>query len=180
MQHRYSIVISPPDVIIALVKSMKEALAEEIGWFHSKNSLAHITINEFMATDSEFEGIKEQLFSVCAILRPIEVYFDHYDNYPNGAFFIAPETHSKRRLEKIIRKIHQSLQLEPLFQNNEAHISVGRRLKPKEIAVAYILFPSIDMHFVCDSITLRRFNPKIKQFEIINRFDFNTASGPPL
>ena len=180
MQHRYSIVISPPDTIIALVKSMKEALAEEIGWFHSKNSLAHITINEFMATDSESEGIKKQLVNICATLRPIEVYFDQYDHYPNGTFFIASETHSKRRLEKIIRKIHQSLQLEHLFQNNEAHISVGRRLKPKEIATAHILFPSIDMHFVCNNITLRRFNPKIKQFEIINRFEFKSASGSTL
>ncbi len=53
---------------------MKETLAKEIGWFHSKNSLAHITINEFMATDNEIELIKKQLDSICETLVPINVW----------------------------------------------------------------------------------------------------------
>ncbi|HTG66540.1 MAG TPA: hypothetical protein VL859_09210, partial [Flavobacterium sp.] len=68
MQNRYSLVISPSEEIIALVKTMKEELAKEIGWFHSKNSLAHITINEFMATENEIEIIKKQLNTICESL----------------------------------------------------------------------------------------------------------------
>jgi hypothetical protein len=55
--------------------------------------------------------------------------------------------------EKIIRKKYP-IPSAGAFKN-EAYISaLGRRLKLKEIAVAYILFPSIDMHFVCDSIAV--------------------------
>lgn len=172
MQNRYSIVISPPDTIIALVKSMKEQLAEEIGWFHSKNSLAHITINEFMATDTEIEDIKRQLTVICDTLEPIAVHFDSFDTYPNGAFFIAPDEASKTGLKKVIKQIHQSLLVPTLFKNSEPHMSIARQLKPKGISSAYRLFIYTDLNFVCDSVSLRRFNPTLKQFEITDRFEF--------
>ena len=95
MQSRYSIVISPSENNIADVKAMKEALAREIGWYHSKNSLAHITINEFMASDSEIELIKKQLSRICEGLKPVAVCLNSLDTYPNGAFFIAPNEVSK-------------------------------------------------------------------------------------
>jgi len=174
MQNRYSLVISPPDDIIDLVKSMKLELAKEIGWFHSKNSLAHITINEFMAFESEIEVIKEQLTTICNSLKAVPVYFNKFDTYPNGAFFIAPDEISKKELKKIMKNIHQSFRYEILFKNNEPHMTIARQLKPNKIEKAYRFFSNgINLNFVCDSVSLRLFNPTVKQFEIINRFQFN-------
>ena len=173
MQNLYSVVISPPEAIIASVKSMKEQLSQEIGWFHSKNSMAHITINEFMATDTEIETIKKQLTGICDSLKPINVNFNAYDTYPNGAFFMAPNEDSKNGLKAIMKQIHQSLRVKTLFKSNEPHMSIARKLKPEAISAAHRLFTAIDLNFLCDSVVLRRFNPNIKQFEITDRFEFN-------
>ena len=173
MQNLYSLAISPPDAIISSVRSMKEQLAEKVGWFHSKNSMAHITINEFMATDTEIETIKKQLTSICDSLKPMAVYFDKYDTYPNGAFFMAPDEDSKNGLKAIMKQIHQSLRVKTLFKSNEPHMSIARKLKPEAIAAAHRLFTATDLNFLCDNLVLRRFNPNIKQFEITDHFEFN-------
>ena len=128
MQNRYSLVISPSEEIIALVKTMKEELAKEIGWFHSKNSLAHITINEFMADENEIEIIKKQLQTICESLKPIHVHLNTFDNYPNGAFFIAPDAVSKIDLKQIMKHVNQSFRAKTLFKNNEPHLSIARQL----------------------------------------------------
>lgn len=181
MQNRYSLVISPPDDIIDLVKSMKLRLAKEIGWFHSKNSLAHITINEFMASESQIQDIKKELTDICDGLKAVPVYFDKFDTYPNGAFFIAPDETSKKEIKKIMKHIHQSFRYEILFKNNEPHMTIARQLKPNKIEAAYRLFPNgIMLDFVCESVALRLFNPVIKQFEIIHRFEFNDNPKPTI
>ena len=128
MQNRYSLVISPSEEIIALVKTMKEELAKEIGWFNSKNSLAHITINEFMASDNEMEIIKKQLNSIVESLKPVEVRLNAFDNYPNGAFFIAPDAVSKIDLKEIMKHINQSFRAKTILKNNEPHLSIARKL----------------------------------------------------
>ncbi|WP_348811050.1 hypothetical protein [Flavobacterium maritimum] len=53
MEKQYSLAIYPPEAVIVLIKSMKEQLATKVGWFHSKNSVGHITICEFKATDAK-------------------------------------------------------------------------------------------------------------------------------
>lgn len=40
---KYTVVLHPSDVNIEEVKQMKELLAEKIGWYNSKNSLAQIS-----------------------------------------------------------------------------------------------------------------------------------------
>jgi 2'-5' RNA ligase len=173
MQNRYSLVISPSEEIIALVKTMKEELAAEIGWFHSKNSLAHITVNEFMAAENEIETIKKQLNSICESLKPISVCLNSFDNYPNGAFFIAPDANSKIDLKQIMKQVNQSFKVKTLLKNNEPHLSIARKLTPEQLASSYRLFSkAIDLNFICNSITLRRFNPDVKQFEIMDHFEF--------
>ena len=185
MQNRYSLVISPSEEIIALVKSMKEELGEKIkltgekGWFHSKNSLAHITINEFMASDTEIEIIKKQLNSIAESLKPVQVRLNAFDNYPNGAFFIAPDAVSKIDLKEIMKHINKSFRIKTILKNNEPHLSIARKLSPEHIALSYRLFSEpINLNFLCNSIALRLFNPEIKQFEIIDYFEFKDNPKP--
>lgn len=173
MENRYSLVINPHETIIDLVKIMKNELAQEIGWFHSKNSLAHITINEFMANENEIESIKKQLDTICESLKPVSVYLNAFDHYPNGAFFIAPDAVSKIDLKQIMKHINQSFPIKTIFKNNEPHLSIARKLTSENISKSYRLFSKpIDLKFECKSIALRLFNPKIKQFEIIAYFEF--------
>ena len=181
MEALYSIAIHPSEDIIALVKSMKEELAASIGWFNSKNSVAHITINEFEANDTQLANIKKQLIELCDTLQPVEVRFNAYDSFPNnGAFFIASEETSKSALKVIMKYLNDSLRVTPKFKNNEPHISIARRLTTEKLAVAHAFFPPIDIHFLCDSVVIRKFNPERKQFEVLDTFPFNgnTALTP--
>lgn len=153
---------------------MKEELAEAIGWFNSKNSIAHITINEFEADETVIERVKKQLFQITDTLEPVVVNLNTFDSYPNnGAFFIAPEINSKKSLKGIMKSINDRLVIKAMFKSNEPHLSIARRLTPEKTAIANSIFTSIDVSFLCDSVVLRKFNPEKKQFEVMDTFVFN-------
>lgn len=174
MQALYSIAIHPSEEIISLVKSMKEELAEAIGWFNSKNSVAHITINEFEADTVSIERIKKQLFQICDAFEPIDIHFDAYGSYPNnGAFFLAPDGDSKEGLKAIMKSINDSLRVKAMFKSSDPHLSIARRLTPEKTVVANDMFTSIDLRFLCDSVVIRKFNTERKQFDVMDTFRFN-------
>ncbi|MGH2664732.1 2'-5' RNA ligase family protein [Flavobacterium sp.] len=174
MKSLYSIAIQPSEEIIASVKLMKEQLAAKIGWFNSKNSLAHITLNEFEASDADLLRIKKQLTQLCDSLHPTQVSFTSYGNYPNnGAFFLAPDEESKKDLKVIMKHINDGLKAPSKFKSSDPHMSIARRLSPEKLAVADGFFPPADFSFLCDSVVLREFNPERKQFEVTEAFTFN-------
>jgi hypothetical protein len=174
MENQYSVAIYPSDSVIGLVKSMKLGLAKEVGWFHSKNSVGHITICELKATDTEIEVIKTQLSSVCNTIKPVEVYLNEFGTYPNGAFFISPDAASKNSLKPIMKRVQESLHNLDMQISDDPHLSIARRLTPKKLERAKRLFILIDVHFLCDSIVLRKFDENIKQFFVIDEFKFNS------
>lgn len=172
MEKLYSLVIHPPESILALVKSMKEQLATEVGWFNSKNSVGHITICEFKATEKGIENIKNQIQKVCEKLTPVEVFLNGFDSFPNGAFFIAPDNVSKKNLKHIMKQFHKSLIIPNIKKSDNPHLSIARRLKPENLVIANRMFTTIDLNFVCDKVVLRQFDENIKQFFVINNFEF--------
>ena len=174
MENQYSVAIYPSDSVIGLVKSMKLGLAKEVGWFHSKNSVGHITICELKATDTEIEIIKNQLISVCNTIKPVEVCLNEFGTYLNGAFFISPDAASKNSLKPIMKRVQESLHNLDVKISDDPHLSIARRLTPKKLERAKRLFILIDVHFLCDSIVLRKFDEKIKQFFVIDEFKFNS------
>jgi 2'-5' RNA ligase len=174
MEKHYSVVIYPSEAVIALVKSMKEGLAKEVGWFHSKNSVGHITICLFKATDEAIENIKNQLRSVCDTLKPVEVCLNEFGSYPNGAFFISPDDDSKNSLTPIMKRVQESLKDLDMQKSDDPHLSIARRLGPEKLEKAKNLFPLIDVHFLCDNIVLRKFDENIKQFFVTDTFGFNS------
>ncbi|WP_300566568.1 2'-5' RNA ligase family protein [Flavobacterium sp.] len=180
MKSLYSIAIHPPEDLITSIKTMKEELATKIGWFNSKNSIAHITLNEFEATDTDMVKIKKQLADLCDTLHPTEVHCDSFGSYPNnGAFFIAPDDDSKKNLKVIMKHINDNLKVTAKFKSSEPHISIARRLTSEKLAVAHAVFPSIAVSFVCESVVIRKFNLERKQFEVIDTFIFNGNEAPP-
>lgn len=180
MEKQYSLAIYPPEAVIVLIKSMKEQLATKVGWFHSKNSVGHITICEFKATDSAIEAIKSQISRLCDGLEPVEVCLNEFGSFPNGAFFIAPDDHSKKRLKHIMKRFHSSLRIQNMQKSDSPHLSIARRLSQENLEKANHLFSKIELHFVCDSVVLRLFDENIKQFFVTDTFKFKGNPQPEL
>lgn len=173
MEKLYSLVIHPPQDILDLVKSMKEQLAAEIGWYNSKNAVGHITICEFKATETAIDSIKKQISKLCAPITPVAVQLNAFDSFPNGAFFIAPSNDSKKELKPIMKQFNKSLQIFEMKKSDNPHLSIARRLSPENLAKANHLFTTIDLHFICNSVVLREFDENRKQFFAIDTFPFN-------
>lgn len=170
---RYSVIIQPNDLCIAQVQQMKEALAAEIGWYNSKNSLAHLTVNEFEKDEKELHKIKQTLTEIARFLKTEVVTFNHFDTFPNGAFFLAPNEISKHYLKTIMTAIHQEFPYPVNIKSNEPHLSIGRRISPENMIKTKELFqerPTIS--FLCNKIALRVFNEERKQFDILETFPF--------
>jgi hypothetical protein len=180
MENQYSLAIYPSETIISLIKSMKEQLAKEVGWFHSKNSVGHITICEFKATDKSIVIIKNHLSKLCDSLEPIEVHLNGFGFYPNGAFFISPDEDSKNTLKPIMKRFHESLSIKNMQKSDDPHLSIARRLTPEKLERAKSLFTTIDTFFLCDGVVLRQFDGHIKQFAVIDEFKFNNNPQPEL
>lgn len=180
MEKKYSVVIHPSEAIINAIKAMKEELAINIGWYNSKNSVAHITICEFTIEESQLDKFKEKLLKIADTFTSFSVQLDHFGSYNNGAFFIAPSEASKAELKPIMKKTQDALKVLSLDKSSEPHISIGRRLTPENIAIANELFKTIDMEFLCDSIILRELDPIKKQFFVIDSFPFNGNTQPEL
>ncbi|SNR45231.1 2'-5' RNA ligase family protein [Flavobacterium sp. ov086] len=180
MEKKYSIVIHPSQAVIDSIKAMKELLALKVGWFNSKNSVAHITICEFTIEESQIDKFKQKIIKICDTFTPFQVLLDHYDSYDSGAFFIAPSEESKVNLKPIMKKTQEALQLSNLTKSNDPHISIGRRLTPESIKIASQLFTTIDIDFLCDNIVLREFDPIKKQFFVIDTFSFGSNPQPEL
>ncbi|TPG38489.1 2'-5' RNA ligase family protein [Flavobacterium pectinovorum] len=180
MEKKYSIVIHPSQAVIDLIKEMKEFLALKVGWFNSKNSVAHITICEFKIEESQIDKFKQKIIKICDTFTPFPVHLDHYDSYDNGAFFISPNEDSKMNLKPIMKKTQDALQLPNLIKSNDPHISIGRKLTPESLKIASHMFTTIDMDFLCDNIVLREFDPIKKQFFVIDTFPFGSNPQPEL
>lgn len=169
----FSIVIQPSNSTVEEVKQMKEKLSSKIGWYNSKNSLAHITVNEFERNVKELEIIKKRLVEITTYLHSKEVHFTSFNHFPNGAFFLAPNEESRLYLKGIMTEIHNNFPFTTKIKSNEPHISIGRRISPEKLNIAYSLFkekPKIS--FRCNQLALRVFNEERKQFDIIETFPF--------
>jgi 2'-5' RNA ligase len=178
MEKKYSIAFYTSETIIVLVKAMKKKLFEKVRWFNSKNSVAHITICEFIATDAAIEIIKNKLNLLCETFEPFEVYLNGFDSYSNGSFVITPNEDSKIKLKVIMKKVTKSLRSIKTKKSSAPHISIARKLKPDNLEIAKHLFTTVNTSFLCDTIVLREYNPIIKQFFITNTFTFNNNPQP--
>jgi hypothetical protein len=174
----YSLAIHPSEAILSLVKTMKELLASDIDWFHSKNSVGHITICEFKASEKRIQIIKKNLKQLCDTIDPLEIILDSFDSYPNGTFFIAPNPSSKESLKPIMKRVQDVIRILNIKKSNDPHLSIARKLSPEKLEIATHLFTEIKEIFLCESIVLRQFDENIKQFSVIEKYTFN--SYPPL
>lgn len=178
MEKTYSVVFYSKSVVEP-VKKLKDFLRSKIKWYNSCNSEAHITICEFKIDESQLDSIKQKLSKISDTFTPFKVSSDHFDSFPNsGAFFIGVTTDSKNNLVPIMKKIHETLKSLNLKKSDNPHLSIGRRLTPENLKIASQLFTEIDLQFECNEIVLREFDPKIKQFFVIDAFPFGSNPEP--
>ncbi|MEZ0184214.1 2'-5' RNA ligase family protein [Flavobacterium oncorhynchi] len=178
MEKTYSVVFYSKS-IVEPVKKLKDFLRSKIEWYNSCNSEAHITICEFKIDESQLGSIKQKLSKISDTFTPFKVSLDHFDSFPNsGAFFIGVTTDSKNNLVPIMKKIHETLKSLNLKKSNNPHLSIGRRLTLENLKIASELFTEIDLQFECNEIVLREFDPKIKQFFVIDAFPFGSNPQP--
>lgn len=175
---KYSVVFHPSETVIKAVKEIKEQLSAKIGWFPSKNSLAHVTICEFAYELETYENIKSRIATYCRYQNPFEVTFNAFGNYTNGAFFIAAEAESKARMANIMKEIPKQIQFPVSHKSLEPHISIGRQLSDEQVKIAYSLFDKTDLNFVCYGITIRIFNPERKQYDVLETIPFLSEIEP--
>ena len=170
---KYSVIFHPSDTVIETVRESKEQLSTKIGWYPSKNSLAHVTICEFDCDTTTYETIKSRITAYCHYQKCFSVIFNAFGNYPNGAFFIAPDTESKAKMVTIMKEIPKQIQFHVNHKSSEPHISIGRQLSKEQLQIAYSLFQKVHLEFLCNGITIRKFNPERKQYDIVETIPFN-------
>lgn len=172
IRHKYSVCFQPDNALVIQVQLMKIKLANKIGWYNSKNSLAHLTIAEFYASENEISRIENQIKRCCNRFSPVDVRLQSFDTYSNGTFFLKVEEVSKLILKDFAQQIHNELQLKKAYKCTDPHLSIARKLNSEKIQQAVELLEAPDLYFQCNQIALRKLNLEKKQFDIIALYPF--------
>ncbi len=175
MEELYSIAICPPDYVSQQVRTMKKLLATKIKWYNSVNSDAHITFNNFHANNNKIFLIEKMLCHFTTTLIPFTLSFDNFGFFANGAFFLSPDKTSQQTLINVMKKCHSQMPFPMKYKSINPHMSIARKLNSNQLALAGELFSpmKISINFLCERITLRKFNEQIKQYEAYKHFPFN-------
>lgn len=167
--NHYSVVILPPDEIDVKVGKLKMRLFTESGIdYSSRKSMAHITVQEFWATENKLNKIILKLIKIAREQKCFPAEFDKVICSEQTAFF-SPEANSKDDLEKLIERLRS--EVKGLIKSS-AHISIGRGLSPQQIEISRNIFSDETLNFDCNRIALRKYNNTIKQFEVVQIFPF--------
>ena len=161
-----------PDVqTIALIKEMKLNLSTKIGWFGSKNALAHFTIFECLENEQNEPQLFKILERVAAHIQPFEMTCDALNSFDNGAFYIQPNSNSTNMMANEMKYIlEETNAIKKTITNTTPHLTIGRRLNEEQLHQAKKLFQEIFVHFPVTHLTLRKFNDEKKQFDLYQHF----------
>ncbi len=169
---QYSLVIFPTPEQSILVKSYKQLLKNEIGWFGSANAAAHITVINF-DDDLSLNLHLEQIKDFCKTVVSQNVTLNAWDSFGERTFFIAPDETSQQYLDNLIINLHQYIGFK--VKTAHAHLSIARGLDAEKMKTAYQLFSNIkiNLQFSCDAIYMRKFNDQTKQYsDVIEKIPF--------
>ena len=161
-----------PDLqTIEAIKQMKLLLAQHIGWFNSKNSLAHFTIFEFFEDENQEDKFCLQLDRIASEMNTFNVPCDAFDWFDNGAFYIKPNEISSTKMTELMKRVlKESTQIKKTITNTNPHLSIARRLSPEKLEIAKQLFTNIHLEFAVTNLTLRKFDESLKQFMVYREF----------
>lgn len=175
MKKLYSVAICPPNDQTELVRNMKNLLATKIKWYHSKNAAAHITFHNFLLNEYELTRLESFMVDFCRNIQSLSLSFNSFDSFSNGAFFLSPDETSSQKLVDVMQKFLNDIPFKVNQGSIVPHISIGRNLNPVQLAAAKELFSTqkIDIKFICDRLTIRKFNDQSRQYDIYKHFSFS-------
>lgn len=169
----YSVVIHPWEEVVEEIKAHKQKLHDVIGWYHSYNSLAHITINLFSGNEPTLKRWEEYTEYFVKYLKAFDVRFNKTGTFHNGAFFLAPDEESAAKLIPIMKAFLKSAPAYPHGKSTKPHISIGRQINPEQLATAKGLIKEVELKFVVDNLTIRKFNPERGQYDLHKEYKFH-------
>ncbi|SDF24723.1 2'-5' RNA ligase superfamily protein [Dyadobacter soli] len=175
---RYSIAIRPSQEIIDDGKGMKADLKKAVGgFFNSVNSEVHISLFEFFAYEGDYPLLLKMFRGLVEGLHPFEIEFNGFNHFStNGAFYVEPTNGSSSAIIERCNQFKRDANSKILKDYTEGwtelfgkpHMSIGRRLPPEWIEIAYSLFKEYHAQFLCESIVVRKFNGDRRQFDVID------------
>ncbi|GAA4439610.1 hypothetical protein GCM10023091_22070 [Ravibacter arvi] len=175
----YSLAIMPAPPIAEKVKNLKQLLRVEIGKsYGSANADAHISLDSFEADESHYPLVLVEYRRILAGLSPFPVEFSgygHFDGY-YPAFFVRLKKESEEAVKhryKIVREtfgkpIRKQYMRKWQDESKAPHMTIGRRLTPEWINLAYSIFPEFEAHSECTSFVIRRYNEQRRQYDVID------------
>lgn len=171
----YSLVFEPPIAEIEYVKSLKEKLESKIGWYHSCNSFAHITIASFKVNEKKsLDKIIPYLSEIAPYEMEIPVRFNSVDSFVNGVVYLKPDKKSEELLKVSMSRINKQLKFKFNFQfefSSTPHLTIARGLNHDQVQLALNLFKQVSiLEFSCNCFTLRTLGSQ--QFVSIQKFPF--------
>jgi 2'-5' RNA ligase len=165
------------------VKTLKLKFGKRIGWYHSIHAQAHITICSFSAYPSDLPRISTLFKRRCSSLYPLHVNLDrtgtftHRDSY---TLYAGLQEESHKEVRALMQRVRTKLPFPVRDTSSHPHVSIGRGLTGPQLALAHDLFSPelIDIRYLCDHLTLRKFNPLVNQYETMSRFCLPDSGTP--
>ncbi len=182
MKPHYSIAICPPYETVSFVRGIKKELEKEIGRYPSRNSEGHITFNVFEADENELKEWEEHVTQFCKKIIPFEIRLASLCSYKNGAFYFSPDKPSKKHLIQVMKEFNKIPLVVPGDNDPDPHMSIARQLSDDQLKKAFELFRHrmFDIKFNCHDLAIRKFNPKVGQYEIYKRVELTGKPNPIL
>jgi 2'-5' RNA ligase len=170
---KYWVGICPPEETVEEVAALKQELKQQIGWYASVNSKAHITFCEFFDGMGKLEAMESYLTQLCGSLQSFPVCLTHAQQL-HKAYCLYPDENSKDQLIQLMRNFHSSKPFATETKSIHPHLSIGRQLDEEQLNVADALFRErfFDIEFVCSALTIRKFNPVKGQYDVYRQFGF--------
>ncbi|MCF2518681.1 2'-5' RNA ligase family protein [Dyadobacter sp. CY351] len=177
---QYSLAIMPGAAISVDVAEMKQQLKSAFGKsYGSVNAEAHISLDGFEADENDYPYILAEYRRIVAELDPFEIHFSGFDDFDKGnysAFYIKPTIDSsnaiRQRSEAVMKAFDKKLKKQYTRkwadESKNPHMSVGRRLTREWVELAYATLPTYEATFWCDSLVIRKYNEKRRQYDVVD------------
>ncbi|WP_160068138.1 hypothetical protein [Sphingobacterium bovisgrunnientis] len=101
---KYSILIHPAELLDE-IKRIKQGLKSLIGWYSGVNALAHFTICEFWADETQFERVKHEVSKLTVNWYKDVILLNSFDTFTSGAFYVKPDEDSSLYLKALFKAI---------------------------------------------------------------------------
>lgn len=172
--YTYSIIFHPLPVTIANVESLKRSLISKAGDYASQNSAAHITIAGFEATENQLIGVSEYVRKFVKTEVAFTALFNQLScsNFSQCAVFL-PSFEFKNRIDEITKNVRKMMPVTKMSKISQPHVSIGRQLSEEQLTIALQVFNNKSFKFDCCQLALRKFNPNLGQYEIVEVFPFS-------